>query len=153
MTPLKEIVHADLLRLRLPADWRGAPEEDGVSCWTPDPPDGGALRILLETLSGGDAAVRMLEMATRFLQPGDVRAADRTLEQLEDGALLATLHAQAEADGAPAAFYLWMKGVAADPGALCALFSFSLPAARDGDPHFAALLSMLDAEIRACRLG
>ncbi len=153
MKALRRVVHADLLRFRVPADWTAAEEEGGVTLWTPADTDGGSLRVLAEVLEGEDLESRLVEMATRFVHPNDVRAGDRTVERLSDGSLLASLRATAETEGVDLAFYLWMKGRITDGRAVCGLFSYALPAERDGDPHFAETLGLLDAEIRDARLG
>lgn len=158
MPPLKDVVHADLVRFRLPSDWVRAEEQGGVALWGPPGPAGapspeGALRVLAEALGGGDPEARLAEMATRFVQPDDVRAGDRALDRLPDGSILASLHALAEVEGARLAFYLWMKGAVVGGRAVSALFSYALPAERDGDPRHAETLGLLDAEIRAARLG
>lgn len=158
MPPLKDVVHADLVRFRLPSDWVRAEEEGDVALWGPPesaggPSPGGALRVLAEALEGGDPEARLMEMATRFVQPDDARAGDRALDRLPDGAVLATLYARAEVEGERMAFYLWMKGAVVGGRAVSALFSYALPAGRDGDPGPAETLGLLDAEIRAARLG
>jgi hypothetical protein len=153
MPSLKPVVHADLVRFRVPAGWIAAAEDGNVVLHAPAEADGGSLRVLAEVLEGEGLEARLLEMATRFVHPNDVRAGDRTVERLPDGALLASLHATAEAEGARLAFYLWMKGQVSGGRAVAALFSYALPAERDGDPAFAAVIGLLDAEIRAAKLG
>ena len=56
-------------------------------------------------------------------------------------------------DGDKLVIYLWMRGKAMAETVTIAVFSFAMAQEKDGDEEFAAIVGMLDSEIRAAGLG
>jgi len=161
-TPFKCILFEKRVRFRLPADWLEG-EEGGVGIFPPPRPGGGTLRVTSEVMRHGGppgdgdlaAATRVILRQTveNFIRPDDPRCGDRVVEQLDDGSLIASYSARTEIDGDKLVIYLWMRGKAMADAATLAVFSFAMAAEDDGSEAFAAIVGMLDSEIRAAGLG
>jgi hypothetical protein len=159
---MKEIHFEDRVRFRLPADWLDG-VEDGVGVFHPPRPRGGTLRVTTEEFRHGGkpgdgdlaAATRVImrQTAENFVRPDDPRASDRVIDTLRDGTMLASYSVRAQIEGDLVALYMWMRGRAAGEAVTLAVFSFALSAASDGSEAFAAIIGMLDAEIRAAALA
>jgi hypothetical protein len=161
-TPFKCILFENRVRFRLPADWlEGA--EAGVGVFQPPRDGGGTLRVTSEVLRHGGppgdgdlaAATRVIlhQTAENFVRADDPRCGDRVIDQLDDGSLIASYSARTEIDGDKLVIYLWMRGKAMAETVTIAVFSFAMAAESDGDEAFAAIVGMLDSEIRAAGLG
>jgi hypothetical protein len=160
-TPFKCILFEKRVRFRLPADWlEGA--EAGVGVFQPPQEGGGTLRVTSEVLRHGGppgdgdlAATRVIlhQTAENFVRPNDSRIGDRIIDQLDDGSLIASYSARTEIDGDKLVIYLWMRGKAMAETVTIAVFSFAMAAENDGGEAFAAIVGMLDSEIRAVGLG
>ncbi|GEO38241.1 hypothetical protein GGE65_001984 [Skermanella aerolata] len=161
-TPFKCILFEKRVRFRLPADWLEG-QEAGIGVFQPPQEGGGTLRVTSEVLShagppgDGDlaAATRVIlrQTAENFVRPDDPRGSDRIVEQLDDGGLIASYSARTEVDGDKLVIYLWMRGKAMAETVTIAVFSFAMAQEKDGDEEFAAIVGMLDSEIRAAGLG
>jgi hypothetical protein len=161
-TPFKCILFEKRVRFRLPADWlEGA--EAGVGVFQPPRDGGGTLRVTSEVLRHGGpsgdgdlaAATRVIlhQTAENFVRADDPRCGDRVIDQVDDGSLIASYSARTEIDGDKLVIYLWMRGKAMAETVTIAVFSFAMAAESDGDEAFAAIVGMLDSEIRAAGLG
>jgi hypothetical protein len=161
-TPFKCILFEKRVRFRLPADWlEGA--EAGIGVFQPPQEGGGTLRVTSEVLRHGGppgdgdlaAATRVILRQTveNFVRPDDPRVEDRIIDELDDGSLIASYSARTEIDGDKLVIYLWMRGKAIAEAVTIAVFSFAMAAENDGDEAFAAIVGMLDSEIRAAGLG
>ena len=161
-TPFKCILFEKRVRFRLPADWLEG-QEAGIGVFQPPREGGGTLRVTSEVLrhagppGDGDlaAATRVIlrQTAENFVRPDDPRGSDRIVEQLDDGGLIASYSARTELDGDKLVIYLWMRGKAMAETVTVAVFSFAMAQEKDGDEEFAAIMGMLDTEIRAAGLG
>ena len=87
------------------------------------------------------------------MRPDDPRGGDRVIDQLDDGSLIASYSARTEIDGDKLVIYLWMRGKAMAETVTVAVFSFAMAAENDGNEDFAAIVGMLNSEIRAAGLG
>jgi hypothetical protein len=160
--PFKCILFEKRVRFRLPADWLEG-EEAGIGIFHPPHPGGGTLRVTSEVLrhggppGDGDLAaatgVILRQTAENFVRPDDPRGSDRVIEQLDDGSLIASYSARTEIDGEKLVIYLWMRGKTMGEAVTIAVFSFAMAAEDDGGEAFAAIVGMLDSEIRAVGLG
>ncbi|WP_207455995.1 hypothetical protein [Azospirillum sp. SYSU D00513] len=150
---------AELVRFRLPPGWLPEVEEHeghAVAAFRPPRGEAGALRLVTDRVApkpgqGGVEEV-LREMALRFVRPDDPRAGDRTVEDREDGALIAQAVMRTVEDGRAEAHYLWFVGAEREGRAAVAMFSYALPAEADGDEEAAATLSRLDPAIRSAEI-
>lgn len=152
-----------VLRLTLPPGWRESAdvsEGQPLRVFHPPAPAPGVLRLLTDRIAaGGDGAtvaVKMREVALRFVRPDDARAGDRIIEDWVGGGIIAsaTLAAVDEATGRAETHYLWMlalpaAGTAAVDAAMAAL---AMPRELDGDVAAAAVVETADAALRAAAL-
>lgn len=156
----------EVVRFRLPADWRPDVEEhEGhpVAVFHPPAPAGGVLRLVTDRVApkdGPDGVTAVLhEMALRFVRPDDPRASDRKVEpwcsgggvdgngnESEDGVRAQAVMLTQE-DGRAEVHYLWLVGAERAGMAAVAMFSYGLPAILDGDESCAGILALLDKAI------
>lgn len=151
------------LRLTLPPGWRESAEiSEGqpLRVFHPPAPAPGVLRLLTDRIAaGGDGAtvaVKMREVALRFVRPDDARAGDRIIEDWgRDGIIAsATLAAVDETTGRAETHYLWMLAVPAAGAAAvdAAMAALAVPRELDGDDGAAAVAAAADAALRAAVL-
>lgn len=148
------IVWEDTVRLRLPADWTWDREDrEGRPVAVLRPPGGAAvIHLLTETVPAPDsatAAVRLREMALRFVRPDDRRVDDRVVEDRPGGGLLAVATLRAVTDGRTEVHYLWFCGSDRDGRIAAVMASALVPGESDGDPAVAAILETLDEALRS----
>jgi hypothetical protein len=161
-TPFKCILFEKRVRFRLPADWLEG-QEAGIGVFLPPREGGGTLRVTSEVLRHGGppgdgdlaAATRVIlrQTAENFVRPDDPCGSDRVIDQLDDGSLIASYSARTVVDDEKLVIYLWMRGKAMAETVTIAVFSFAMAEENDGDDDFAAIVGMLDSEIRAAGLG
>ena len=153
----------EVVRFRLPADWRPDVEEHeghSVAAFHPPAPAGGTLRLVTDRVApkeGPDGVTAVLrEMALRFVRPDDQRASDRTVEPWgQDGGadgVLAQAVMVTEEDGRTDAHYLWLVGAERAGMAAVAMYSYGLPAIMDGDESCAETLALLDKAIKSAEI-
>lgn len=151
------------LRLSLPPGWRESAEiNEGQPVRVFHPPGGapGALRVLTDRIAAdvgvADAvAVKLREVAVRFVRPDDARAYDRLIEDRPGGGLIATaVITAAQDDGREETHYLWLL---AEPGAGpfvdAAMAALALPRGADGDEAASAVATVADQALRAAELS
>ncbi|MBP2300424.1 hypothetical protein [Azospirillum picis] len=155
----RDIGWADTVRFRLPPGWAVDVEEvegQAVGTFRPPPPAAGVLRLVTDRVvprpDAGGVAGTLREMALRFVRPQDPRAGDRTVEQREDGAVIAQAMMRTEEDGRAETHYLWLVGAERDAVAAVAMFSFALPDLMDGDESCADMLGRIDDAIRSAEI-
>lgn len=150
------------LRLSLPTGWRESEEfNDGqmVRVFHPPAPAPGVLRVLTDSIAaaGSDAgalAVKMREVAVRFVRPDDNRAYDRIIEDRPGGGLTAgAVIVAAQEDGREETHYLWMV---AQPGQGAfidaAMASLAMPLEQDGASAAVAVAEIAEEAVRAAEL-
>lgn len=150
------------VRLSLPAGWRESAEINegqAVRVFQPPAPAPGVLRVLTDSIAAAGAdsgalAVKMREVAVRFVRPDDARAYDRIIEDRPGGGVTAgaALIAEQE-DGRRETHYLWMV---AQPGRGAfidaAMASLAMPMDDDGDPGAAAVAEIAEEAMRSAVL-
>lgn len=148
--------------LPLPASWRRdweTNEGQRVRVFLPPPPAPGALRVLTDRIAAagadpGSMAVKLREIAVRFVRPDDARVFDRLIEDRPGGGLIATAALIArQDDGREETHYLWMLAAPGEGGMVdAAMAALALPRDSDGDPAAAAVAAAADDALRAARL-
>jgi hypothetical protein len=156
MTAMKDIRFTEQVTFRLPADWIET-MEDGLGLFQPARPDSGSLRVTTEVMEAASdlpATTRSLlvQTAERFVRADDPRGHDRMVEEIDDGGIFASFNARTVIDGANVMIYLWLRGRTSWRRVTVALFSYVLPAERDGEVPFVDTVAMLDREIRDARI-
>ena len=139
-------------------DWE-VNEGQRVQAFRPPPPAPGVLRVLTDSIAAagvdpGSVAVKLREIAVRFVRPDDARVFDRLIEDRPAGGLIATAALiAAQDDGREETHYLWMV---AEPGdgatVIAAMAALALPRDADGDPLAAQVAEAADAALRAASL-
>lgn len=158
MADERTIERDGVVRFRLPADWTVRMEEhEGHAVAAFDAPGGGTLRLVTDRVAppqagSGGTVLLLREMALRFVRPDDPRAGDRVVEDRPGGGLIATAVMRTDQDGRAEVHYLWMLGAERDGRVSAAMFSFALPADRDGEEGAVAAVGTADAAVRAAVL-
>lgn len=176
---MRNVAHGDLVRFRLPWDWRS--EADGeLTMFFRDAPGTGTLRVAVhafpydgrpleeepDTVEVGEdgltPAMREAEIAARvilrqtaeqFADGPDGRVGEGSVEWLPDGEVMARFSTEGEEDGERLRFHLWLRGTVADGQTTLALFSYAAGLdLRDSDIE-RTTLGMLEREIRAAVVG
>lgn len=139
-------------------DWE-INEGQRVQAFRPPPPVPGVLRVLTDRIAAagadpGSLAVKLREIAVRFVRPDDARVFDRLIEDRPGGGLIATAALiAAQDDGREETHYLWMVAEPGDGAAVvAAMAALALPRDADGDPFAAQAAEAADAALRAARL-
>lgn len=148
--------------LPLPAGWTRdweVNEGQRICAYRPPPPAPGVLRLLTDRIAAagadpGSLAVKLREIAVRFVRPDDARVFDRLIEDRPGGGLIATAALiAAQEDGREETHYLWML---AEPGEGAMVFAvmaaLAVPRDDDGDSAAAQVAEAADAALRAARL-
>lgn len=148
--------------LALPAGWTQdweVNEGQRVRAYRPPPPAPGVMRVLTDRIAAagsdpGSVAVKLREIAVRFVRPDDARVFDRLIEDRPGGGLIATAALiAAQEDGREETHYLWML---AEPGdgasVIAAMAALALPRDDDGEKAAAEVAEAADDALRAARL-
>lgn len=146
------------LLLALPDGWTASDEiNDGqtVRVLRPPAPLPGVLRVLTDRIAAdppGDAAavaVKLREVAVRFVRPDDPRAGDRLIEDGPHGSISASAVLLAEGDsgdGQPETHYLWLRAEPLPGRAMirAAMAALAVPGDRDGSPDAIGVVGAAD---------
>ena len=149
------------LRIELPNGWRESQEiNEGqpVRVFHPPAPTPGVLRVLTDRIAADDAsfvAVKMREVAVRFMRPDDARASDRVIEDRPGGGLIASATITAtQEDGREETHYLWLLAEAGEGATVdAAMASLAMPRESDGEKAATLAASIVDGAIRGATMA
>lgn len=155
---MRNVGHGDQVRFRLPWDW-GSKREDELTLFHREESGSGTLRVAVHSFSheGDEAQIlaraALRQTAEQFAEGPDGRVGEGSVDWLEDGEVIARFVTDGEEDGEKLRFFLWLRGAAQEGQTIVALFSFAFPQASRGGEREAAVLAMLEHEIRAAMIG